>query len=252
MTSDGLLVLIPTYDEYDNLRGLVEGVRTAVPQADVLVIDDASPDGTGKLADELAATDPQLRVLHRLGKQGLGVAYLEGYQWGLERGYTAFVQMDADGSHQPTQLPALLAVSDRADVVLGSRWVPGGSVCNWPRQREVLSRAGNAYTRLLLGLPVHDATGGYRVLHRRTLERLQLDQVASAGYCFQVDIVRRAVDAGCRVVEVPITFVERRYGVSKMDLAVVVESLVRITAWGLEHRLGAMRRVLSRRSRSRA
>jgi dolichol-phosphate mannosyltransferase len=246
VTPGRALVLVPTYDECDNIGPLIARIRASVPAADVLVIDDASPDGTGKLVAELATTDPHVHLLSRPEKQGLGAAYRAGYGWGMARGYDVFVQMDADGSHAPEQLPDLLAALDAADLVLGSRWVPGGAVVNWPRYREALSRAGNAYTRLLLGLPVRDATGGYRALRRGTVECLELEEVASAGYCFQVDVVHRALRAGCEVVEVPIRFVERQHGVSKMNGAVVREALWRVTAWGLRRRLGAARDVLSK------
>ncbi|MGH3496438.1 MAG: polyprenol monophosphomannose synthase [Nocardioidaceae bacterium] len=244
--NERVLVIIPTYNEYDNLRPIVARLRVAVPQADVLVADDASPDGTGKLADDLAAADPRVRVEHRLGKQGLGAAYLDSFSWALQRDYDVVCEMDADGSHRPEQLPDLLAaVADGADLAIGSRWVPGGSVVNWPRRRELLSRGGNLYTRLALGLPLHDATGGFRAFRRRTLEALDLDAVSSQGYCFQVDLARRAVAEGFRVVEVPIMFAERVAGESKMSGAIVREALWRVTIWGAEHRAGQARDVLS-------
>jgi dolichol-phosphate mannosyltransferase len=240
--TDSILVVVPTYDERDNLASILRRLRAAVPAADVLVVDDASPDGTGRLADDLAAEDPKLHVLHRAGKQGLGPAYRDGFAWGLEREYRAFVEMDADGSHAPEQLPGLLAALPDADVVLGSRWVPGGSVVDWPRRRELLSRGGNAYARLLLRLPVRDATGGFRVYRREVLDAIDLGDVASAGYCFQVDVLWRAWRAGFRVVEVPITFVERQAGLSKMNRDVVAEALWRITVWGLRGRREPRRR----------
>jgi len=202
----------------------------------VLVVDDASPDGTGAVADALAHADERVHVLHRTAKEGLGPAYLAGFDWGLSRGYDVLVEMDADGSHAPEQLPTLLAGLADADVVLGSRWVPGGSVVDWPRRRELLSRGGNAYARLLLGVPVRDATGGFRAYRRRVLEDIDLSGVASAGYCFQVDLVWRAWRAGFRVAEVPIRFVERVHGESKMSRAVVAEALWRVTVWGITNR----------------
>jgi dolichol-phosphate mannosyltransferase len=244
-----LLVVVPTYNEHDNLVDLVERIRASVPEADILVVDDASPDGTGKLADSLARSDRQVHVLHRLGKQGLGVAYVGGYGWGMERAYQRFVQMDADGSHRPEQIPALLERLADADLVIGSRWVPGGGIVNWPRHREWLSRGGNAYTRWMLGIPIRDATGGFRAFRRGTLDGLSLGAVASQGYCFQVDLARRAVGAGFRVAEVPISFVERRYGDSKMSGGIVVEALWRVTAWGVMHRLRGIRDVFWRKRR---
>ena len=242
-----VLVVVPTYDERLNIEPVVGRVRAAGPGADVLVVDDASPDGTGEIADRLAAEDPQVHVLHRVGKQGLGSAYLAGFGWGLQRGYDVLVEMDADGSHQPEQLPALLAALADADLVLGSRWVHGGSVVNWPRSRELLSRGGNTYVRLALGLGLRDATGGFRAFRRETLDKLDLDAVASQGYCFQVDLARRAVSQGLRVVEVPIEFVEREHGDSKMSGAIVREALWRVTVWGLARPLRGHRGARLRR-----
>lgn len=241
-----IVIVIPTFNEVDNLAWIVGRVRAAVPAADVLVVDDASPDGTGRLADELAADDPQVQVLHRTLKAGLGAAYLHAFDVALARGYDVVGQLDADGSHQPEQLPTLLAALEDADLVLGSRWVPGGSVVNWPMTRRALSRGGNLYTRLLLGLPVHDATGGFRLFRRTALAAIDLEAVESVGYCFQADMAWRAVQAGLRVREVPIEFVERVRGESKMSPDVAAESLRRITAWGLRERGKQVRDVFSR------
>lgn len=234
----GVLVVVPTYNERENLRPLLTRLHTTAPHVDVLVVDDASPDGTGELADELAAADPRVRVLHRAGKAGLGAAYLAGFALALEGEHTVVVEMDADGSHAPEDLPALLAALDRAedpaDVVLGSRYVPGGQVVNWPVHRRLLSRGGSLYARLALGVPVRDMTGGYRAFRRQVLEELELDDVASQGYCFQIDLAWRAIRAGFRVREVPITFVERERGTSKMHGAIVGEALWRVTRWGVE------------------
>ncbi|MFI6475604.1 MULTISPECIES: polyprenol monophosphomannose synthase [unclassified Streptomyces] len=230
------LVIIPTYNEAENIKPIVARVRAAVPEAHVLVADDNSPDGTGKFADEIAAEDDQVHVLHRKGKEGLGAAYLAGFRWGIEHDYGVLVEMDADGSHQPEELPRLLTALKGADLVLGSRWVPGGRIVNWPKYREFISRGGSTYSRLLLGVPIRDVTGGYRAFRRETLEGLGLDEVASAGYCFQVDLARRAVGAGFHVVEVPITFVERERGDSKMSNDILVEALWRVTAWGVGSR----------------
>ncbi len=245
----GVLVVVPTYNESLNLLPLLDRIRAATPNADVLVVDDASPDGTGQQADERSAADPRVHVLHRSAKQGLGRAYVAGFDWGLDRDYSVFVEMDADGSHQPEQLPDLLAALDRdpgAGLALGSRWVPGGRVVNWPRSREVLSRGGNAYVRLWLGLPVNDATGGFRAYRRTALEVMGLDDVDSQGYCFQVDLTQRLLAAGLGVIEVPITFVERERGDSKMSRAIVGEALWRVTAWGAAERYNRLRRRIGR------
>jgi dolichol-phosphate mannosyltransferase len=242
-----VLVIVPTYNEASNVRTTVERVRTAVPAADVLVVDDNSPDGTGQIADRLAELDEHVHVLHRPGKAGLGAAYVAGFRWGLDRDHDVLVEMDADGSHQPEELPRLLAALEGADLVLGSRYVPGGRVVNWSRHREMLSRGGNVYARLALGVPMRDATGGYRAFRADALRRLDLYDVASQGYCFQVDLVWRAVQSGLRVVEVPITFIERVEGTSKMSSAIVFEALVKVTGWGVARRFGWLRGVWSRR-----
>lgn len=241
-----IVVLIPTYNERENLSSIVSRLRASVPEADVLVLDDSSPDGTGDLADRLAGDDSQVRVLHRTSKEGLGAAYLAGFGWALDKGYDVLVEMDADGSHQPEQLRSLLAALAGADVVLGSRWVPGGSVVNWPLHRKALSRGGNLYVRLLLGIPIGDATGGFRAYRASALGTMGLQDVASLGYCFQVDLVWRALRAGLSVVEVPITFVERTIGDSKMSGDIVSESLRNITMWGARYRLGQVRSILRR------
>lgn len=235
------LVIIPTYNEAENIKKIVGRVRKAVPEAHVLIADDNSPDGTGKLADELAAEDENVRVMHRKGKEGLGAAYLAGFRWGLEHDYGVLVEMDADGSHQPEELPRLLTALKSADLVLGSRWVPGGRVVNWPKSREFISRGGSLYSRLALDLPLRDITGGYRAFRAETLKGLGLEEVASQGYCFQVDLARRAVKAGYHVVEVPITFVERELGDSKMSKDILVEALWRVTAWGAGDRVAKLK-----------
>ncbi|MDI3406558.1 polyprenol monophosphomannose synthase [Streptomyces cavernicola] len=241
------LVIIPTFNEAENIKPIVSRVRAAVPEAHVLVADDNSPDGTGKFADELAATDDQVHVLHRKGKEGLGAAYLAGFRWGIDNGYGVLVEMDADGSHKPEELPRLLTALKGADLVLGSRWVPGGRIVNWPKSREFISRGGSLYSRLLLDVPLRDVTGGYRAFRKETLEGLGLDEVASQGYCFQIDLARRALKAGYHVIEVPITFVEREYGDSKMSRDIALEALWRVAAWGVEERAGRIGRVLGRK-----
>ncbi len=240
-------MVVPTYDEADNLAWLVGRILASLPDAHVLVVDDSSPDGTGAIADALAADDPRVHVLHRASKDGLGKAYLDGFRWALARDYDVIGEIDADGSHRPEQLPRLLAALDHADLVIGSRWVPGGSVTNWALTRELLSRGGNLYTRLLLGIHVRDATAGFRLFRRTTLEKVDLDDVSSFGYVFQADLAFRTVRAGLRVVEVPIEFVERERGASKMTRDVATESLRRITRWGISERRRQLRETLAGR-----
>ncbi len=241
-----VVMVVPTYNERENLEWLVGRLRDAVPAVDVLVVDDASPDGTGELADKLAEHDPQVSVVHRTRKEGLGAAYLEGFAVALARGYDVIGEMDADGSHQPEQLPALLDALRHADLVIGSRWVRGGSVVNWPLRRKALSLGGNLYTRLLLGMPLRDVTAGFRLFRSSTLERVDLAGVQSSGYVFQTDLAWRTLQSGLRVVEVPIEFVERARGESKMSPDIAVESLRRITRWGLRERRRQVTDVLSR------
>lgn len=227
-----LLIVLPTYNESENLAGVVARIRSAVPDAHVLVVDDNSPDGTGKLADSLASEF--VAVLHRPGKQGLGRAYLAGFERAISGGYRFVAEIDADGSHDPAELPAMLAMAESgADLVIGSRWTPGGAVRNWPRSRQAISRVGNAYSRLMLRSRIRDITAGYRIFRVETLKRIKLDGVASQGYCFQVELAWRTERAGATVVEHPITFVERERGRSKMHLGIVIEALLRVTMWGL-------------------
>jgi dolichol-phosphate mannosyltransferase len=237
-----VVVIIPTYNERENLDSITARVRTSVPAADLLIVDDNSPDGTGELANKLAAEDKQIHVLHRPGKAGLGAAYIAGFGWALDHGYGAMVEMDADGSHQPEDLPRLLSALENADAVIGSRWVRGGTVRNWPKSREVLSRGANTYARLMLRVPVHDTTAGFRAYRAGTLRAIQLDTVQSQGYCFQIDLTLRALNAGLTVAEVPIMFIDRTRGASKMSRAVVAEAFWRVTQWGLT---GWVRRPLS-------
>ena len=227
------LVIIPTYNERDNLRLMAARVLDSVPHVELLIVDDNSPDGTGALADELASFQPRLHVLHRPAKQGLGAAYQEGFRWGLSRRYEVFVEMDGDGSHQPEQLHRLLGALEHADLAVGSRWVAGGEIENWPQRRILLSRAGSLYARIALGLPFNDITGGYRAFRASALEAIGLSGVTSQGYCFQIDMLWHAHRAKLRIIEVPITFVERRFGVSKMDSGIVREAILRVTLWGI-------------------
>jgi dolichol-phosphate mannosyltransferase len=240
-----VLVVIPTYDEAENLRIIIDRVRSAVPAVDVLVADDNSPDGTGAIADELAAADSAVHVMHRASKQGLGAAYVAGFGWAREHNYDAVVEMDADGSHAPEELPRLLDKLADADVVLGSRWVRGGKVLNWPVRRLVLSKGANFYARLALGMPIKDATGGYRAYRMPVLDKIEIESIASQGYCFQVDLAWRAYRNGFRVVEVPITFADRERGVSKMSSSVVREAFLRVAVWGARSRADSVRRVFT-------
>lgn len=236
---DKVLVIIPTYNELENIELITSRLRRAVPQAHILIADDNSPDGTGDVADRLAEADDHIHVMHRQGKQGLGAAYIAGFRWGLDRGYDVLVEHDADGSHQPEQLPLLLDALKHADMVKGSRYVAGGSVVNWPKSRELLSRGGSLWTRLMLGIPVKDITGGFNAFRAATLRAI-VDKISSVGYNFQVDLTWQALQQGFTVAEVPIEFVERERGESKMSRTIVVEALVRTTAWGVRHRVAQL------------
>lgn len=223
------LIVTPTYNERDNLEALVTGVFTVLPEADILVVDDASPDGTGELADEMAAREPRLEVMHRTGKLGLGTAYLAGFAWGLERGYEYIFEMDADLSHDPRYLPGFLeALEGGADLVIGSRNIPGGDVEGWGRFRHFLSKGGSLYSRTILGLEVRDLTSGYKAFRRTVLESINLDEVRSEGYSFQIELTYRAVLQGFRVAEVPIVFVDRRAGQSKMSGNIFLEAVLMV------------------------
>ena len=237
-----VLVIVPTYNELENIKLITAGIRSAVPEVDILIADDNSPDGTGRVADELASNDSHINVLHRTSKNGLGAAYLDAFNWAKNNNYDVVVEMDADGSHRPQDLVAMLIALNNADVVLGSRWVRGGKVVNWPIHREILSRGGNIYTRLCLGIPIKDATGGFRAYRMNALNQMNIDDVQSQGYCFQVDMAWRAMQSGLRVAEVPITFVERQIGESKMSGDIVKEALIRVTQWGIEKRLARFKR----------
>lgn len=242
-----VLVIIPTYNEAENIRLITGRVRRAVASVDILVADDNSPDGTGDIADELAAADDHIFVLHRPGKQGLGEAYKAGFAWAKDKGYDAVVEMDADGSHAPEELSHLLDALREHDVVLGTRYVPGGSVHNWPLHRLLLSRGGNIYIRMALGMPFKDATGGYRAYRMAVLDKIDVATVASQGYSFQVELAWRAYKQGFRVAEVPITFTERELGASKMSGNIFKEQLLRVTVWGVQSRKASLMTRLGRR-----
>ncbi|MFT3900085.1 MAG: polyprenol monophosphomannose synthase [Gordonia sp. (in: high G+C Gram-positive bacteria)] len=240
-TGENALVVIPTYNERENLPIVVDRLLKALPGVHVLVVDDSSPDGTGDVADKLAKADKakRIHVLHRTDKDGLGKAYLAGFTWGLARDYAVLVEMDADGSHAPEQLHRLFdAVNDGADLAIGSRYVRGGSTVNWPKRREILSRGANTYARLALGSSVRDITAGFRAYRRAVLESFDFDAIDSAGYCFQIDLAWRAIQGGFVVTEVPITFTERAIGESKMDGGVITEAFLQVAKWGMDSRLG--------------
>ena len=232
-----VVIVMPTYNERQNLEIIAGRVRESVPDADLLVVDDNSPEGTGDLAVKLAEADPHVQVMHRTEKAGLGRAYVAGFTWALEHGYDLIVEMDADGSHRPEDLPRLVDASTGADAVIGSRYVPGGTVVNWPKSREFLSRGANLYNRAMLGVRVKDATGGFRVYRAQTLRKIDLNGIQSAGYCFQIDMTLRVLQSGMAITEVPITFVERERGASKMSNTVIIEAFTRVARWGISARL---------------
>ncbi|WP_413543519.1 polyprenol monophosphomannose synthase [Citricoccus nitrophenolicus] len=231
-----LLTIIPTYNEIESLPRTLDRLRVAVPESDVLVVDDASPDGTGDWADRASVADPQIHVLHRTHKNGLGGAYIAGFHWGLDQGYDVLIEMDADGSHQPEQLPRLIEAIDRADLVIGSRRVQGGKMVNWPAHRKLISACGSLFPRIMLGLNLSDVTAGFRAYRADTLRAIDLDEVQSKGYGFQVDMTFRTALLGRKIVEVPITFVEREYGESKMSGNIITEAVASVTQWGLAAR----------------
>lgn len=231
------LVIIPTFNEIENLPRISSRVREAQPGVHILVVDDNSPDGTGDLADKLAADDDHIHVLHREGKGGLLGSYLAGFEWGMEHDFEVLCEMDADGSHAPEELHLLLdEVADGANLVIGSRYVPGGKTVNWPASRELLSRLGNVYISMALGAGLSDMTAGYRAFRREVLETLALDELSKAGYIFQVDVAFRAIQEGFDVREVPVTFTDREFGESKLDGSFVKDSLFEVTKWGVNHR----------------
>ena len=241
-----VLVIVPTYNERESLPVIVSGIRQAEPEVHILIADDNSPDGTGEVADGLNSSDNSVHVLHRSAKAGIGAAYLDAFDWAKSKGYDVVVEMDADGSHRPQDLTKILDELTNNDVVLGSRWIKGGEVVNWAKARKLLSRVGNLYTKIWLGIPVRDATSGFRAYRMIALEKMDIAHVQSQGYCFQVDMAWRAIRANLRVVEVPITFVERELGESKMDSAIVKEALWRVTQWGIEKRLTDVKNLLKR------
>lgn len=242
------LVIIPTYRERDSVESILTRVLAADARVDVLVVDDNSPDGTGDLADAFAARDSRVTVLHRAGKLGLGSAYIEGFRIALDRGYDAAFEFDADGSHPPERLPAMLdALEDGADLVIGTRWMPGGRTENWPFKRVALSRGASLYARVLLRSRIRDITAGYRGYRTDVLRAFDLDSITSNGYCFQIETAWMVERGGYRIDEVPITFTERVDGTSKMSSAIVVEAIWRVAAWGIGARLRDLHGVIPAR-----
>ncbi len=227
-----VLVIMPTYNESGNIVKSVQKLFSHNPTVDLLIVDDDSPDGTGQLADQLAKEDPRVSVLHRREKNGLGAAYLEGFEIGISRGYDFLVEMDADGSHRAEDLPKLLDKCQVSDLVIGSRYVPGGVTINWPLHRKLLSRGGNLYARIMLGSKLNDMTAGFRAFRSSFLKQLDLTDINAKGYSFQIEMAYRTVLSGGRVTEVPITFVEREIGSSKMSKSIVSEALLLITKFG--------------------
>jgi dolichol-phosphate mannosyltransferase len=229
--------VLPTFDEAENVVEVLGRIRAALPAATVLVVDDGSPDGTADLAEGEAATRGQIEVMRRTGKAGLGSAYRAGFAWGLERGFDVLIEMDADLSHDPDDLPALVAATDYADLAIGSRYVPGGSIPEWSWHRRFLSRWGNRYSAGVLGLAVNDATSGFRAYRAEMLGKMDLDSIQADGYTFQIEMAYEVVRLGGRIVEVPIAFRDRVRGTSKMSGNIVVEALGLVTWWGIRDRL---------------
>lgn len=223
------IVLMPTFNEIDNLSKTVSELKKYCPDVDLLIIDDDSPDGTGQIADSLC--DSKVFVMHRSGKAGLGSAYVAGFDWALSRSYELVIEMDADGSHRAQDLPKLIAMTDEADLVLGARWIPGGAVIGWPRYRNLISQFGNFYARILLRTKLKDMTSGFRVYRSTELRKIAYRQVAARGYAFQVEMALLAYRAGMKIVEAPITFVERTKGSSKMSTSIVFEAFWLVTKW---------------------
>jgi dolichol-phosphate mannosyltransferase len=232
---------VPTYNERESLPSTVRRILDAAPELRVLVVDDNSPDGTGRIADDLAADDSRVSVLHRAGKSGLGSAYVAGFRWALARDYDIVFEVDADGSHQPEELPRLLqALGDGADLVIGTRWMPGGRVENWPLHRRLISHAGTLFARVMLGSRLRDITSGFRGYRSDALRALDLSSVHSHGYSFQIEMAWLVERAGRPVAERPITFIERESGASKMSTAIVVEAMTRVFVWGVRHRIHSL------------
>lgn len=235
------IIVLPTYNEADNITNAIRGIHAHAPEVDILIVDDNSPDGTGDIADTMATNNHHIHVLHRTGKSGLGPAYIAGFGWALDHGYDYIAQMDADGSHQPKHLPALFAAARTHDLTIGSRWTTGGGTENWPLHRQILSRSGSLYARIMLGLPYGDITGGYRVLKADTLRAIDLTDIQSHGYCFQIDLACRVHAIGLTITEVPIIFKERVAGKSKMSSDIVKEAILKVTIWGYQRHIAKLK-----------
>ena len=234
------VVVVPTYQEAANVEGFLRAVRANAPAVDLAVVDDNSPDGTGEIAERVATELGRVTVIHRAAKEGLGAAYRQGFRWALDQGYDVIIQMDCDFSHDPSMISQLLdAVAEGVDCAIGSRYVPGGSTPGWPLHRRLLSRYGNRYTAGVLRLGIKDATGGFRAYRASTLETIKIDTTEANGYAFQSEVALRMVAAGLRLEEIPITFVDRERGTSKMSVKIMVESMARVTRWGIASRLGS-------------
>ena len=238
MNGQQMLVIVPTYNEAQSVPRLISSVLELLPAIHILVVDDGSPDGTANICQSIADADSlgRVHVMRRAGKQGLGSAYIAGFGWGAARGYEAMIEMDADGSHRPIDLVGIVAAFDAdesIDCVIGSRWMSGGKVVNWAKQREALSRGANKYAQFMLGLKVNDITAGFRVYRSNLLAKIDFATVVSEGYCFQIEMTRKVVGLGAKIKELPITFVEREFGVSKMNGNIVIEAMSRVTLWGL-------------------
>ena len=238
MSTPKTLVIVPTFNELESAPRLISRVCELIPEVHILVVDDGSPDGTADVVESMAQGQlvGRIHVMRRKEKSGLGAAYLAGFSWGIEHGYETLIEMDADGSHRPEDLVNLIKISranPSLDLIIGSRWVKGGAVRNWAKSRELLSRAANKYAKLMLNVGVNDVTAGFRVYKTSIIERIDFSTVLSQGYCFQIEMTRKVLSLNGKIKEVPITFIEREFGVSKMSTKIVIEAMVRVTLWGL-------------------
>jgi dolichol-phosphate mannosyltransferase len=242
MINQQMLVIVPTYNEVESAPRLITSILEVLPALHILIVDDESPDGTADICQKMADADSlgRLHILRRVGKRGFSSAYIAGFRWGMAKDYAALIQMDADGSHRAIDLASLITKFENdqsIDCLIGSRWTKGGSVVNWPKHREVLSRTANTYAKIVLGIKVNDMTAGFRIYRKNLLEKIDFENVISDGYCFQIELLIKIVTLGARVVEAPITFMEREFGVSKMRTNIIFEAISRVTFWGLQRAL---------------